>query len=912
MGKEKGSLRIPVHKRIMLLLWDNMSYEDDYEVPEIISQNGIGKELGLRQTHVSRALSELTNEMLVNSRTAHIKGYDRRKKVYFLTKKGAGEIKRLIGEIEMSRIPVRSKDQTLKLLPISKVRKIIGMSEGKPPTMHELLTRYFDGSEVDLSHMKREGHRTMSLPLNPHFFGRKGEVEILSNALKNKRIKMVCVLSIAGQGKTSLLAQFASGLKGTPTAWIGVDEWTRSMGILEEWGLFMDDLGRTRTLEYIRGSKEPVMEKIVSNLIKDLEDLRCVLILDDLHKGQEAQELLAMIRPRIPKDVDVTIITGSRERSHFYGRKDTMKDGTVIEIELQGLDEESAFRLLTERGVPEEEHEMAYKMTRGHPLALELYISNTDIDGYIWEEVTRGLSDEEQAVLKLASIYLQPVPLDALFPGTRADRELLQDLMDKVLLRKYRDGTYSIHDVIREHLRDSMTEEETGDYLEKALSYLSGRGADRDLLHYIGLLSEHDRPELSEVLLRDGDLLVGKGYDHLLDLVPRMDPFTLKGSDMVRYLLLFSDLNIRDGDLSAAEGKLERALEVCDRSLKKVKSDRKKGEVLSLVSRILHRSGEISKIRGIHAEVVVAQKKNVSYNRKYGKKSGLGKALNNLALAYLDAGELNNAMEALKEARNILEESGDPGSKAFVEASIADVYITRRDHNKAKIYLASASSFQPKLPSIRAKLRRRTGECWLKIGEVDEAYSDLTDSYSSFKESGDQKMALWVLLDLYRVDKKMGDQKKAKNRLQRVIKGLNEIKGAGAGSGGLLLQCRRLGYEHVLEGDRKGLKGASRDLADAIMETLEPKRSIIYLDQMTSELKDPELILPLLKNFEDISWSRGDRKGSLVVSLRRASILMGKGDDKGARKLLGSILKKGNRIGFKKAVKKANSLLAQF
>jgi tetratricopeptide (TPR) repeat protein len=329
------------------------------------------------------------------------------------------------------------------------------------------------------------------------------------------------------------------------------------------------------------------------------------------------------------------------------------------------------------------------------------------------------------------------------------------------------------------------------------------------------------------------------------------------------------------------------------------------------VSRVLHRSGEISKIRGAHAEVVEAQKKNVSYNRKYGKKSGLGKALNNLALAYLDAGELNRAMESLMEARNILEESGDPGSKAFVEASIADVYITRRDHNKAKIYLSAASSFQPKLPSIKGKLRRRTGECWLRIGEVEEAYSDLMDSYSSFRESGDQEMALWVLLDLYRVDRKAGNQKKAKSRLQRVINGLNEIKGAASGRGGLLLQCRRLGYEHALEGDKKRLKGASRELADAIMETMEPKRSIVYLDQMTSDLKDPELILPLLQDFERVSWSRGDRKGSLVVSLRRASILIGKGDDKGARKLLGTISKKGNKIGFRKAVKRAKSLLAQ-
>jgi hypothetical protein len=138
------------------------------------------------------------------------------------------------------------------------------------------------------------------------------------------------------------------------------------------------------------------------------------------------------------------------------------------------------------------------------------------------------------------------------------------------------------------------------------------------------------------------------------------------------------------------------------------------------------------------------------------------------------------------------------------------------------------------------------------------------------------------------------------------------VKSSNEGVRTLRLQCRKVMFEHALHFDPGSIKSSSMDLADAIMQNLEPKNSIVYLDKIADELKDPGLIVPLLESFEKISWSRGDRNGSLVVSLRRVQILLGTGDDKKARKLLGTIQKRAQKTGFKKAAKKASVLLSQF
>ncbi|MGA1792935.1 MAG: tetratricopeptide repeat protein [Thermoplasmatota archaeon] len=907
MGKEKGPLRVPVQRKIMLLLWDHMKAEEDFEVPESVTQKGIGRELDLRQTHVSRALTELCNEGLVRSRTAHVKGEGRRKKVYFLTQKGVREVQEYANEIEGTKLPVRMRDGSLKLLQVSRVLKLMMQEGGKVSTMGELLNRYYDGSEVTLS-MEGGPLRTQQrIPVNTKFFGRAKEIHQISKLVKDPGVDFISIISIAGQGKTSLMAEYTSRNPDLPAYWFSVDEWTRPSGILEDIAPTLETLGRTELIDHFRGYREPELERGVSSLVNDLRGTGLVIVFDDIHKNRSVMEFLNILKQRMPEGNGMTILTGSRKRPSFYRKRDVLEGGNVRELELYGLDPESAGELLKFRGVPVEEHELAYRKTSGHPLALELYIAGSDIDGYLWEEVTGSLDDREIDVLYLSSIYNQPMPQEAFFPGKVPDRELIDRLNERFLLKRFGDGNLGIHDLLREHLRERMAPMEVDRCLDRALGFLSTRGSERDILHRIMLLYEHDRDGITEALLKEGDFLVSKGHIEVLDMVPRIDPFPLRGADLIRYLLLFSDLNFRDGDLNSAETKIKRALEECDRVLSKKEVE--KEEVLSLVSKLLFRSGEISRARGVLSKVVEAQRKNVAYNRKFGNKPGLGKALNNLSVAYLERGEVDKALDSFHEALSLFEESGDPRSKAFVEASIAEAYIVKRERGKGRKYLKRASSFHPRLPAINAKLKRRTGLCWSTLGDHEEALKDLREAYTSFIESNDPEAAVWVLLDLHELSGRMNDKKAALEYLERASTGVKNLKGPSEKRAELLLQCRKSRFDLISAQRSKKIGLAARELAEALIETMEPKRSVLYLDALIREMKNFEHIALVLKDFEELAWSKGDRNGSLVVSLRRASLLLEMGKIDEAQDLLRSIIRKGKKVGFNKVVRKAEILL---
>jgi hypothetical protein len=68
------------------------------------------------------------------------------------------------------------------------------------------------------------------------------------------------------------------------------------------------------------------------------------------------------------------IIVLSREAVPFYDRRDVKIHKTVEEMELKGLDFESAKKWMQNKGVVDD-YEEIYKRTGGHPLFLELATS---------------------------------------------------------------------------------------------------------------------------------------------------------------------------------------------------------------------------------------------------------------------------------------------------------------------------------------------------------------------------------------------------------------------------------------------------------------------------------------------------------------------------------------------------------
>ncbi|MGA1873886.1 MAG: hypothetical protein ACMUHY_09465 [Thermoplasmatota archaeon] len=170
-------------------------------------------------------------------------------------------------------------------------------------------------------------------------------------------------------------------------------------------------------------------------------------------------------------------------------------------------------------------------------------------------------------------------------------------------------------------------------------------------------------------------------------------------------------------------------------------------------------------------------------------------------------------------------------------------------------------------------------------------------------------MALWVLVDLHEMARKSGDRKAAAGYLEKAAVGIEELKGPSSRKNELLLEMARLRFDLMTDEKKGGVDKAADDLAEAIIQTMEPKRSVLYLDGLIGDMRRYDRILPVLESYEAKAWAKGERSGSLVISLRRAALLMEIGKSEKAAVLLRTIIKRGGKLGFQKAVRRAEELM---
>jgi len=98
---------LTVGERIMLHLARFSKYQDDYDVPLDVSQDGISSALRISRAHAAIELKKLKNGEDVTERLAHIRKGKNRRKVYFLTMRGEEKAKRISEYAEREGIDVR-------------------------------------------------------------------------------------------------------------------------------------------------------------------------------------------------------------------------------------------------------------------------------------------------------------------------------------------------------------------------------------------------------------------------------------------------------------------------------------------------------------------------------------------------------------------------------------------------------------------------------------------------------------------------------------------------------------------------------------------------------------------------------------------------------------------------------------
>ena len=230
-----SSISLPVDKKILLHIMEYSRYENQFEVPFAISQEGIAEAIRIRRDNVPRAMKELKTSGLVTEKVARVEGVYRKRKVYFLTNSGLNFIQELKGKLLTAEVLLKFKDGRIEPTKLSEVN--IKARLPKRLGLIELLNNISSNGMLEVktllelvespTGLKTSEPRTYATesqgemkskfveyiedaPHPRHFVGRNKELLKIKAWLASEEHKVVVIYGIPGIGKTTLTSRVMS------------------------------------------------------------------------------------------------------------------------------------------------------------------------------------------------------------------------------------------------------------------------------------------------------------------------------------------------------------------------------------------------------------------------------------------------------------------------------------------------------------------------------------------------------------------------------------------------------------------------------------------------------------------------------------------------------------------------------
>ncbi|HEV8593913.1 MAG TPA: tetratricopeptide repeat protein, partial [Thermoplasmata archaeon] len=570
-----------------------------------------------------------------------------------------------------------------------------------------------DQGVLDLEDSRHRGPPAGSAPRR--FYGRSDELAAAREFLRSPAT-CLAVRGLPGVGKTAFLARLAESPEPATPVWVRVSEWTTPDQVLVSIAGKLRGLGRA-----IEVPREGVgMEEALARLAAEVATTPVVVFLDDVHKAQESVARLLTALLGAFRGTRAKLLVAGRRIPPFYGRREVSLEGAVREIELAGLDEPSALRLLQDRGVPEDRRSEVLAATKAHPLFLELMAASggrevADVRAYLREEVASRLEPRDQEILAALAAYRGPVAVEAVVQDV-PDVSRLEGLADRSLVRLGQ-GVVDMHDLLREFFYSRLTTPQRLRLHAEAASYLESRPDPEsrvELLYH--LVRAGKSKEAASLLAGIGQALAKKGLqDDVLRLIDLLDPKILDLGDRGPLLLLRGDvlstrgewskaeacfdeaaalaedlgdsrnraravfelgvLDYRRGDFEAARGQYERALELVG------------GADDAIVARILNALGILEWQTGnLDAAADLYARSKAAYERS-GDAAGVAGAINNLGILRWQQGDVDGSLALYADSLKLSEELGDHRTVAILYNNIGEAYRRKGDaSNAVKFY----------------------------------------------------------------------------------------------------------------------------------------------------------------------------------------------------------------------------------
>ncbi len=472
-------------ERIQLHLFDYQGFQEEYEAPVEVTQEGIARAVGINIHHVTQYVRPLLGEELLRERMSHIQRGKRRRKVYFLTPRGRNQAASLRTTLLKGGVPFRTRGGKIREVPLTEVYQ--ERRRGMP--LCELLLELKSLGYVP-EEAGEEGAGIVDFareaPAVDFFYGREEEVSYVLDAVN--RAPFVVITGMAGIGKTALGSKVCEVLRDEQSLfWRQVRSWDGAMDLALRLAHFLRSLGRVGLHTALLGSGPKALSRVEELLEEDLAGIEGLLVFDDVHEATEdASSFLAILLRVLKGQTGTSVLLLSRDVPGFYSRRDVDLEGAVVELSLKGLGVEASHAILSKAGVADPLIGPLIKAASGNPLFLRLLAApkvpgepgGRSLEVFIAEEIEPGLSRPQRRCLEVASFYQIPVPSSGLLLEQGVRTGTLVGLGGKGLLDRVEADLLVLHDTLRSYFGRGVSTERAEEIVQKVVPWLRGTALD--------------------------------------------------------------------------------------------------------------------------------------------------------------------------------------------------------------------------------------------------------------------------------------------------------------------------------------------------------------------------------------------------------------------------------------------------
>jgi hypothetical protein len=344
---EPGQLN--VNDRVLLHLCRFATDVPPEEYPADCTQAGIAVAVGISRTHVPRAVRGLVNDGLVTELTARVKGHDRRMNVYAVTTEGLNNVDRLWKTLLTLSYPVLGDGKTTEMTgkdieeSVGRKRAIAAISQ-----MRDGIVRIYETRRAPVRELKEA-------PAIEAFYGREAELKLMDDFMDSDA-KVLVVLGNRGYGTTALTRKFIEGQEEEDVLWAALTPETTAKELESK----LIDFGKR-------------VRKDVATFSEVLGLGNAILVFDDYFSASD--DLVELFADAIDNAKDAKIVISARQETPAYSwfyQKKHVDSGTVQELKIKGLDENSAKRMLGNDKIEKDALRRIMMMTRGQPMILKM------------------------------------------------------------------------------------------------------------------------------------------------------------------------------------------------------------------------------------------------------------------------------------------------------------------------------------------------------------------------------------------------------------------------------------------------------------------------------------------------------------------------------------------------------------